>query len=312
MRIDSENPKELHEKRNAMVMAAEAQRSKFKTKDYFEYRVCPVCEDKKYADLFSADDGTYVKCMSCSMIYLNPVLNDFQLERYYTTNHPEQARSHPSEKDYYDRIYSMGLKSCMSIMNISSLLDVGCSDGAFLDLAHQSGIQTYGVEYNESEIELARSKSHSIWKGSVAAIPKNLSVDLITLWDVFEHIKDGFGFLTSLRTFLNPNGLFFLQIPNSSSLAARIMRDKCNMFDGMEHTNLYDPRTIRLLAERLNYEVISVDSIIDELAPLNNWLAYEDPYHGSFSNLADISWIDATRIHANLLGYKIQVILKPN
>ncbi len=312
LRIDSENPKDLHAKRQTMVDAAKLQRSKFKDSGYFEDRSCPVCSRSVLTELFLVDDGRYVLCNSCRMIFLNPVLTDEWLEKFYASNHSEQALTHPSERDYYDRIYRRGLENCMSRLNVSSLLDVGCSDGTFLDLARASGIETFGVEYNEKEIALGRSKSHTIWQGSIDLIPDDHRFDVITLWDVFEHVKNGVSFLTSLKKLLNPDGIIFLQIPNSASLAARIMREHCRMFDGMEHVNLYSPATIDLLSKRVNFSILSIESIIDELAPLYNWLSYEDPYNGSFSKPADAAWINSQRIHENLLGYKLQIVLKPN
>ena len=312
MRIDSENPKELHLKRQAMVEASKLQRSRFKNIEHFEYRCCPVCAKSEASQLFIVDDGQYVMCGFCRMIYLNPVLTDHWLKEYYSSNHPEQALTHPSEQDYYNKIYSRGLRTLISSVKVETVLDVGCSDGAFLDLAQANGIRTFGVEYNEAEIALGREKSHTIWRGSIEQIPNGHRFDAITLWDVFEHIKHGTSFLNSLKDLLNPGGVIFLQIPNSSSLAARIMRGNCRMFDGMEHVNLYGPKSIKLLAEQVNYSIESIESIIDELGPINNFLGYEDPYAGSFTVHNEIDWIKADHIHENLLGYKLQIVLKPN
>ena len=312
MRIDSDNPKELHSKRQAMVDAAKLQRSRFKNIECFEYRYCPVCAQSDAPHLFTVDDGQYVICNFCRMIYLNPVLTDHWLEEYYSSNHTEQALTHPSEQEYYNKIYSRGLRTLSSLVKVETLLDVGCSDGTFLDLAQANGIRTFGVEYNEAEIALGREKSHTIWRGSIEQIPNGHRFDAITLWDVFEHIKHGASFLNSLKDLLNPGGIVFLQIPNSSSLAARVMRENCRMFDGMEHVNLYSPTTIEMISKLVNCSIQSIESIIDELGPINNFLGYEDPYAGSFTVRNEFDWINADHIHENLLGYKLQIVLKPN
>jgi SAM-dependent methyltransferase len=243
------------------------------------------------------------------MIFLNPVLSDTYLNLYYSTNHAEQALAHPSEKSFYDKIYNLGFESCKKLTKIESVLDIGCSDGAFLDLVRDEGCKTFGVELNEQEILLARAKSHTIWTGSAFDIPKESKFDLISLWDVFEHIKDGKRLLKLLTKHLNPNGIIFLQVPNSGSLAARILREKCNMFDGIEHVNLYDKNTINKVAESAGLRVVEVYSVIDELSPINNYLNYESPYEGSFEFLDELSWMDSKNIHENWLGYKLQVLI---
>jgi hypothetical protein len=84
------------------------------------------------------------------------------------------------------------------------------------------------------------------------------------------------------------------------------------MFDGMEHVNLYSPTTIEMISKQVNFSVQSVESIIDELGPINNFLGYEDPYAGSFTVRNEFDWINADHIHKNFLGYKLQIVLKPN
>ena len=75
------------------------------------------------------------------------------------------------------------------------------------------------------------------------------------MWDVFEHIKNPHSVLQTIRKKLNKSGLFFIQIPNVKALAPRILQEKCNMFDGMEHVNLYDPNTINLCAKKINLKL---------------------------------------------------------
>ncbi len=101
-----------------------------------------------------------------------------------------------------------------------------------------------------------------------------------------------------------------MQIPSSQSLAARILHEKCNMFDGLEHVNLYNKKTILHLVDQVGYDVVELRSVIDELAPISNYLHYEDPYFGSFKGDRDISFLSTEVIHQELLGYKLQITLR--
>ena len=67
------------------------------------------------------------------------------------------------------------------------------------------------------------------------------------MWDVFEHIKDPHKILKEIKKKLVKNGLIFMQIPSSDSIAAKILREKCNMFDPIEHVNLYNLNSLRKL-----------------------------------------------------------------
>ena len=282
---------------------------------YLELRNCPVCEKNDYRHLFVKEGGVYVRCDQCNMVYLNPVFNDHALSDFYTNNHPMQAEIVENDSDFYTRIYSEGFSlTKIHLKNNSNILDIGCSSGIFLDIVKKKGFNnTYGIELNKAEAKFAEKKGHKIYQDHIENISFDKEFDLITLWDVFEHIKNGKIYLEKIRSLLSRNGLIFIQVPSSASLAARIMQAKCNMYDGLEHVNLYNPDNIKILAEKSGFKIIELKTVISELSVLSNYLNYKDPYMGD-SPFADnlFSIISEKEIHKNLLGYKMQVVLKAN
>ena len=83
------------------------------------------------------------------------------------------------------------------------------------------------------------------------------------------------------------------------------------MFDGLEHTNLYNPKTITLLAEKTGYKVKKIESVISEIAVVNNYLDYLDPYFGTSQYEHKLlNLLDENFIHENRIGYKMQVTLE--
>ena len=91
------------------------------------------------------------------------------------------------------------------------------------------------------------------------------------MWDVFEHIKDGRALLAEIRRRLAPGGVLFMQTPSFRALAARIMHEKCNLFDGIEHVNIYCPRTMARVAENNSYTIASMETVISEIPILQNF-----------------------------------------
>lgn len=311
--------KEIHNERSKMWNASIANHKKYlnqKTgmfeEEFVETRPCPVCKSSNELEIFCKEGGRYVKCQDCNMIYLNPVFNDMSLKDYYENNHIEQSKIVENDvDDFYLNLYSSGLNDIQnSFPNIKNILDIGCSSGSFLDLAREKGLLTYGVELNQAEYELAVNKGHVVYNELFEKIIFNESFDAITMWDVFEHIKDGESCLKSMKKRLSPHGVIFLQIPSSDALAAKILRERCNMYDGLEHVNLYGVETIQMLANECDLEVINLKTVISEIGVINNYLNYEDPYGGSTLNKDYIpSLIDEKRIHESLQGYKLQVVL---
>ena len=319
MTTSTEDAKILHESRKKMYDQAEQYRNSFLDKKtglinhkYLEKRVCPVCESTESREIFKKNGGTYVICEKCEMVFLNPVFKDDELVLYYQCNNSNQALAHNSEVDFYRRIYTSGLDLICNHKSSGDLLDIGCSSGLFLDVSAEK-FRAHGIELNKSEIEIARAKGHIVWDKPIEIVDfeGKDKFDVITLWDVFEHIKDGITYLSNLKSKVRSGGVVFLQIPSADSLAARIMREKCNMFDGLEHVNLYSRTTIRKAAEKAGYKVLGMVSVIDELKPLLNYLSYEDPYYGQFRDVSGVDFISKDLIFSNMLGYKLQVLLSP-
>lgn len=314
----SKTVKELHTVRKKMWDASVANHAKyineasgFFDSKYVEERSCPVCGSKNEAEVFLKEGGRYVKCSDCKMVYLNPVFNNEALKDYYEQNHAFQSEIVENDSEFYISLYSKGVANIKKVNpNAQNILDIGCSSGVFLDVAKAHGLHTFGIELNKSEYEFAKKKGHEVYNELLENISFSQKFDAISMWDVFEHLKDGEKYLNLIKSLLNKNGVIFLQIPSSDSLAAKILQEKCNMFDGLEHVNLYGVQTIKKLAQKCGLKVYDIQSVISEIGVINNYLDYEDPYLGNTINKENIlNFIDEKTLLENLLGYKLQIVL---
>ncbi|WP_232225826.1 class I SAM-dependent methyltransferase [Leptospira broomii] len=310
--------KKLHEGRQFMYDAAKRYHDSFKDpktgffkSEYLEKRSCPVCLKDNERVIFNADGGVYVKCNECGMGYLNPVFTDDSLTKFYTGNNTVQSEVVENESDFYKKIYMKGLEALTPHTKRGAILDVGCSAGGFLDIAKSNGWDTWGVELNEAEIAYTKKKGHKAFNQMLESIEFPIKFNAITLWDVFEHIKDGHKYLKLMKRLLAPDGVIFIQVPNFHALAARVLQEKCKMFDGLEHVNLYSPVTLKVIAEKNDFEIVSMSTVISEIPIVNNYLNYEDAYLGDIPHGGKvINLIDEKLLHENYLGYKIQAVLK--
>lgn len=309
--------KALHEQRSKLWDASIANHAKyidpktglFDTK-WTQNRPCPVCKEDNCIAIFEKEGGVYVKCLACEMVYINPVFTDSAITHYYQSNHSIQSQIVENSDEFYVNLYNQGLDSIEKISPKGTILDIGCSSGVFLDVAKKRAWQTHGVELNEKEFEFAKKKGHHVHNALLETLDLKTTFDAITMWDVFEHIKDGEFYLSMMSKLLKKNGVIFLQIPSSDSLAAKILQEKCNMFDGLEHVNIYGVKTITKLAEECGLTVLDMRTVISEIGVINNYLSYENPYLGNTTNKSTIpNLIDEKTLHEKLLGYKLQVVL---
>lgn len=313
----SNKVRELHLKRKKMWEGSIANHKRYIdpssglfAEEFIENRVCPVCEVSSELFLFCKEGGQYVKCTQCGLIYLNPVFKDECLEDYYRVNHDLQSEIVEEDSAFYIGLYKKGLNAIEKEVRSGDILDVGCSAGLFLDVAKGSTWNTYGVELNEKEAEYAKDKGHTVYNEMVETINFKMKFDAVTLWDVFEHLKDGGFYLKHLASLLKEDGVLFLQIPSADSLAAKMLKEECNMFDGLEHVNLYSFKSIETLAAKCHLKIINMETVISEVGVMNNYLNYESPYFGTTSNTSSLlSLVDEEKLHQHKLGYKMQIVL---
>lgn len=311
--------KKLHQARKKFYEVSNRHHIKFLDgkgvikKKYLIKRVCPLCKKENKVFLFYKNGGKYNLCNKCEMIYLNPCFKDKELENYYKNMHDMQSKTLDNEKKFYEKIYNHGLKIIEKKViekKNKNLLDIGCSNGLFLDLAKMRGYETYGVELNSKEFNIVKKK-HVAWNINYINLYNyvKFKFDVITMWDVIEHIKNIDQLANTIKKLLKPKGLFFFQTPNSFSLATRILKDKCNLFDGIEHVNLFNFNNINYLAKKFGFKLLIAESVISEIPVINNYINFRNIYLGE-KKKDELSIINENEIHDKKLGYKMQVLFE--
>jgi 2-polyprenyl-3-methyl-5-hydroxy-6-metoxy-1,4-benzoquinol methylase len=107
-------------------------------------------------------------------------------------------------------------------------LDVGCALGFFAKVAQDNGFDAYGVDISEYAVREGRKLlGNRIFVANVEEeIPFPADFfDVITAWDVLEHLKHPDSFLKIASRALKDNGLIFIRTLNYECLTARLMRE---------------------------------------------------------------------------------------
>lgn len=144
------------------------------------------------------------------------------------------------------------------------VLDVGCSSGAWLEVATDAGLEATGVEVGEATGAAARDRGLDVITGTLAEARPQLGdrrFDLITFWDVLEHLRDPRRELALARDLLSDGGSVAATFPNVEGiypvLTLRLLTRRTGVWEHPElPVHLYDfaPATARRLFERSGFE----------------------------------------------------------
>lgn len=234
---------------------------------------CMLCRESEHKFLFRKADYELVECSNCGLAFIANPPNEEQVAALYT------ARA-----DYHDELLDPSSRSFARMRRIARqhlrmlrrsvaepdgvrLLDIGCSSGLFLAEARRQGYDVYGVELSPETAQFARSHFRlPVHTGSYeyAGFEKG-SFDVITLFDVIEHMVDPFMELKRVREYLKPGGLLLQSTPNIDGLFPRLSYPLAGLLDYWPHPEpphhlfQFSARTIRLMTEMGGYEVRRID-----------------------------------------------------
>lgn len=143
-----------------------------------------------------------------------------------------------------------------------SLLDVGCSSGAFLQIANSLGVHAEGVEPTEKPVVYARELGLKVHLGLLEEInfPDN-SFDAITLYEVIEHLDAPAKLFEECRRILRPGGVLVIGTGNTDSWTRKVKGAAWDFFDihlHGGHINFFSHKSIATLASYTGFKVAKI------------------------------------------------------
>lgn len=208
-----------------------------------EHANCIVCSNKQLKPLNNYQRAFLVKCTNCGMVFSKKIPTAEELTKIYT-NYPRFTNLPPLTVKRYNEL----LDKMESFRLTNNLLDLGCSNGLFLDCAKQRGWNVFGTEYAQESIDYCANKNIKVFKSD--QLPDeffNLSFDVVTSFEVIEHINNPNEDLALVNKVIRQGGAFYFTTPNFNSLSRYILKEKWNVIDYPEHLSYYTPSTIHFL-----------------------------------------------------------------
>lgn len=201
-------------------------------------------------------------CAGCGLHFCEPMRGGE--EEFYKEHFVYRKLGSSTIKQHFDAAANRANRRLLQMVGKTGrILDVGCGFGAFVKYSLDKGYDAYGVDFNNNRIKAGRR----LFDLGERLIPGNIrdlqnfehsrnSFDLVTLFEVIEHVEDPAGLVKDSREMLRDGGLLAISCPNEARWqpTGRIFADY-----PPHHLTRWRPDTLRWFVEKFGFKHIKTE-----------------------------------------------------
>jgi SAM-dependent methyltransferase len=229
-------------------------------------RICPLCGSRKVLDFMLAPDRFHMRtelydlmrCSHCSCVWVANPPSPEEMSRHYDEDY---HRAIAAAGEGSAAIRWKGQREAISKHKSGgSILDIGCSSGGFLSTMQGPSWKLHGIEMESSTAERARKNTGAeVFTGDALDAPfAPESFDVVTTFDVLEHVYQPRQFVTKINEWLKPGGIYYTMLPNIDSWEARMLGSYWYGLELPRHLFHFSPRSLSMLMKSSNFLDIGI------------------------------------------------------
>lgn len=226
---------------------------------------CNICESLSIDNFLKKGNYEIVRCNNCGLAFVKNIPSDADLNNLYTDSFFIDGQKSPLD-GFNIKENPTYLNALMRLENIKrigydkgQLLDIGCATGIFLKAA-SSFFDCTGLDVSEYATEFARKNlGINALCGNIFDINfKSQSFDIVTMWDVIEHVRDPNRYIEKVGQIMKHGGLLVLSTGNIESLMFRIQRQNWHLLIPPLHLYYFSKNSISSLLRRHGFKIINI------------------------------------------------------
>lgn len=218
---------------------------------------CKLCDSSIFEEYLEHKGYKYFRCKRCSLVQLLPMPTDDELREAYSQHYYDEEKSFV--RKFYWNLYEsyeklLTIERKIGKIKRLKLFDVGAGEGRFLDIAKEFEAETYGSEISDYGKQEVINKGH-IFVSNISDY-KNF-FDIITLWDVAEHLNEPSKEYQKYFDALKPNGYIFIATSWIDDCVDNLMFGYTMWSDPPYHTLLYNKHTLQKFLYNSGFKNVS-------------------------------------------------------
>lgn len=214
---------------------------------------CLICESTRLKQMANYyEKHGLIKCQSCGLVFMERIPSPSELNSHYAQYaYKSDAYLSPLTVDSYNLLLDEFEHYRMS----NQILDVGCGRGFFLQEAKKRGWQVHGTEYSETAVQICSQEGLDVKQGKLdPSIFDRTDFDIITSFEVLEHINNPNEELQNINSLLRKGGLFFCTTPNFNSLLRFYLKADYDVINYPEHLTYYTKGTLNKVLKQNGFK----------------------------------------------------------
>jgi SAM-dependent methyltransferase len=234
-----------------------------------EIERCPGCAGASWETLFVSRGYRIARCAACRLVRTLGAAEGSAVE--YPPFEQTESVGQRLLRAAVGQLYRERLACVRRLVPSGRLLDFGCGAGGFARLMAQAGYDVVGVE----PFSLGRPTSGPRLRLLRAPLadcgPELGQFDVITLWQVLEHVRDPGAVLGALLAHLRPGATLLVSVPNFASWQSRAFGPGWFHLDAPRHVTHFERATLDALLDHHGLEPFAERTFHLEYGPAG-WL----------------------------------------
>jgi len=231
--------------------------------------ICPLCGHQVSQVLLEWESRYQLReCTSCGAASPNIDFEDADdhLSTVYESEEYSSKFMREIHKQFEYRKKTFGKKRYEYVLgkfdkrNKPKVLDVGCGAGYFLSVLNDYSIEYKGLEVSRHLVEYCRDVQKLNVDNARLEDEEDESYDVITMFDVLEHLTHPIQTMVDVNKKLAKNGICIAYTPNIHSFGYELMGAKQNTLLPFEHLCFYSENSFSYLAEKTGFRIKSIET----------------------------------------------------
>lgn len=224
---------------------------------------CALCGQNNLKGLYTIKGFDLVQCNSCDFVFVNPRICNEDLPKIYKSNYFDNNEfgytGYKDNEQLRKRNFRRWLNDIQPYIKAKgNALDIGCASGDFLEILREQGWNIEGIELDPAMFDELRNRNIPFFPEVFEKFETTKKYQLITLFDVMEHLPDIHGSLERLKSILADDGIIALLTPDYGSSQRKLFGKKWFQFKPVEHIHYFSEKTLSLALSKHGLSITKV------------------------------------------------------